>query len=1361
MEASLLNDDLNTAGRTGPGATAVDSERQRLIEAAVKAWERQLVDRGARNTLLYYKDLKQGTLDLSDSDSDAVKALLAGRTVALSRLFSDPEKLTTAAKRARTVRAKATENFEERGLRTLYLARGMATWTNSRGTATPAAPMLLAELALTARGGAAEDFDLTLSDDWDFNPTLLHLLEVELSISLDAEKLDDLANSGGLDAVVEEVAAATSEIAGWYVETGRIVVGNFSYAKLPLVRDLELALESGELYANDLLAAIAGDPGARDAVRARQSDVAINEPDVIPPQDEFLVLDADASQSSVINAAVRGADLVIEGPPGTGKSQTIANLIGTLAARGKRVLFVAEKRAAIDAVLDRLRNVGLGGIVLDLHGGVPSRRALAEELAKTLAGALSAPLPNVTDTQARLVRRRRELLDHNEALHRQREPWGISMYEAQAGALTDDDMLRVDARFVGNVLETLTAETFAQAANELDRFVSLGGLQLRAGFGPWAAAFQAGSITAAEHAQAVQQALTQLSSGTLPDAKQWINYVCTNSGLRSPETISGWAQTLDLINEVAATLTVFEPDIFHDADGRALEAICAAMEPAARSGLSGFCAWHFNRAVRSARRQLLRLWRANKPSRRELYAAAAAALQQRQRWATFTIDGSAPRVPEQLAEARSSIQQITADLDDIGGWLGRSDLATLSLTELNQLLQALAGDQTTLSRLPELHRLHQALCRYGLDEFLAEISLRQLRPDQAVAALRFAWCTSITDLLSMTDPVLVALDSSEQDRRVQDFCDADRKHIDSGPQRILRAVAERAVRAQDEHRDQADIVEKEARKQRRHRPVRELFQIAPDVLTALKPCWVMSPLVVAQLLPPVACFDVVIFDEASQITPADAVGALLRANQAIVAGDTKQLPPTRFFASTTAADDGEADDEMALTRDMESVLDVMGALLPPPKGTRRLRWHYRSRDERLIAFSNAQASLYDWSLTTFPGVAGDDCIKHVLVDRGVSVDGESSDEEVRRVIDLILEHARNRPHESLGVIAMGIKHADRISEALRRARAENPELDEFFDLGPEGGTYDEPVFVKNLERVQGDERDAIILSVGYGKTPDGRMQYRFGPLNNDGGERRLNVAITRARQRMTVVSSFESANMDPNRLNKEGARMLKRYLEYVESGGAHLGNVAKDKPDLNPFERDVRDKLVDAGIPLVAQFGCSGYYIDFAAQHPTKPGRMVLAIECDGASYHSSETARDRDRLRQEHLERLGWRFHRIWSTEWFRHREREIQRARDAYDAAVLAADDLPTAVAVASPAPAPAVSAVATRGPRPALPRYPSIDDYTDEQLVQLIRWINSDTLLRTQDALIDEAMRELGFTRRGSRIVARLTAAIAAAK
>jgi very-short-patch-repair endonuclease len=190
---------------------------------------------------------------------------------------------------------------------------------------------------------------------------------------------------------------------------------------------------------------------------------------------------------------------------------------------------------------------------------------------------------------------------------------------------------------------------------------------------------------------------------------------------------------------------------------------------------------------------------------------------------------------------------------------------------------------------------------------------------------------------------------------------------------------------------------------------------------------------------------------------------------------------------------------------------------------------------------------------------------------------------------------------------------------------------------------------RDLERVQGDERDAIILSVGYGKGPDGRLRYHFGPLNDDGGERRLNVAVTRAKKRMTVVSSLTALDLDPERTTREGLRLLRHYLEYAHSGGANLGDGALERPELNGFEIDVRDSLDRAGVPLIPQWGCSGYFIDFAAKHPTRPGELVLAIECDGATYHSSQSARDRDRLRQDHLENLGWRFHRIWSTDWFR----------------------------------------------------------------------------------------------------------------
>ncbi|NUR90080.1 MAG: DNA helicase, partial [Nonomuraea sp.] len=350
----------------------------------------------------------------------------------------------------------------------------------------------------------------------------------------------------------------------------------------------------------------------------------------------------------------------------------------------------------------------------------------------------------------------------------------------------------------------------------------------------------------------------------------------------------------------------------------------------------------------------------------------------------------------------------------------------------------------------------------------------------------------------------------------------------------------------------------------------------------------------------------------------------------------------------------DEEDLVSFGAGFESVLDALRPLLP----TRPLNWHYRSRDERLVAFSNEH--IYGGALTTFPGVSRGDCLRHVVVAQSAGPGQEASvTAEVDRVVDLVLDHARARPGESLGVIALGMRHAERIDQALRAALAVHPELEAFF-----AEDAAEPFFVKNLERVQGDERDAIILSIGYGKHPDGRMRYQWGPLLRDGGERRLNVAATRAKHRLTLVSSFSARDVDPARVTKAGARLLADYLEYAGSGGTPSD--ASGGSTLNPFERDVRDRLAAFGITVVPQYGVGGFRVDFAATHPTDPQRMVLAIEADGTTYRDSRSVRDRDRLRKEHLERLGWNFHRLWSTNWFRDPQAEAARLREAYEQAV-----------------------------------------------------------------------------------------------
>jgi very-short-patch-repair endonuclease len=596
----------------------------------------------------------------------------------------------------------------------------------------------------------------------------------------------------------------------------------------------------------------------------------------------------------------------------------------------------------------------------------------------------------------------------------------------------------------------------------------------------------------------------------------------------------------------------------------------------------------------------------------------------------------------------------------------------------------------------------------------------------------------------MDDPSLPVFRGSLHDQIAEEFRSLDRQRLQVAAIRVQREHAKATVKARNEHPDQSSLVAREANKRSRHLPLRSLFAQASDVLLALRPCWMASPLSVSQLIPgDRPLFDLVVFDEASQVLPEDAVTSLLRGRQSIIAGDSRQLPPTTFFAAGGSADGGEeTQDDDGGTEGFQSILDLMTAVLAPAWS---LDWHYRSRDEALIAYSNHR--IYGGRLVTFPGPGGTAAVRLEVVPHVPGIGGQelSAAREVQRVVALIMEHAQARPTETLGVITMGIEHARRIEMALTREREAHPGLEAFFAVDQR-----ERFFIKNLERVQGDERDAIILSIGYGKNEAGNVVYRFGPLLQDGGERRLNVAITRARNRMTVVASFGHADLRPD-YPKIGVQLLRGFLD---------GGAVSDVP-LNDFEQSVHDELTRRGLVLVGQVGSSRYRIDLVATHPQKSGRYVLAIECDGASYHSAPTARDRDRLRQQQLEALGWRFHRIWSTDWFLRREEEVQRTLRAFNSAVEHADRIDQDGLSGAPRPIAALELLPQserpRSPRPNVLPGMDIGDYSQSDLCGLVKWVMSDGRLRTDEEIIAELTADLGFQRRGSKIVDSLTVAI----
>lgn len=450
---------------------------------------------------------------------------------------------------------------------------------------------------------------------------------------------------------------------------------------------------------------------------------------------------------------------------------------------------------------------------------------------------------------------------------------------------------------------------------------------------------------------------------------------------------------------------------------------------------------------------------------------------------------------------------------------------------------------------------------------------------------------------------------------------------------------------------QVSLLIREANKKSKLRPVRILLRDVGELIQTLKPCFLMSPLSVSTYLDSNTCkFDVVIFDEASQIYPWDAIGAISRGKQVIVVGDSKQMPPSNFFNANMFDDNVEEEytDDEDDSLDFESILDLSNATFEQT----RLNWHYRSKTEELITFSNA--NFYDNSLITFPSSSKDNKdmgVDFYYVPNGVfSRKTKTNEIEVQKVVDLVFEHFKNYPNRSLGVVAFSISQQEMIENLISKRREENDEFAEFFDMKKE-----EPFFVKNLETVQGDERDTIIFSVAYAKDSQGKFIHNFGPLNKKGGERRLNVAITRAKYNVKLVSSIRSYDIDLNKTEAVGTKMLKGYLAYAENGFSKEEEkyVGSDRPD---FANEIYDFLKENGYNVERNVGCSAYRIDVGIKYPNSVD-FALAVECNGENYKDNKTTRDRDRLRQEVLEKLGWKFYRIWSIDWFLNKETEKKK--------------------------------------------------------------------------------------------------------
>lgn len=632
-----------------------------------------------------------------------------------------------------------------------------------------------------------------------------------------------------------------------------------------------------------------------------------------------------------------------------------------------------------------------------------------------------------------------------------------------------------------------------------------------------------------------------------------------------------------------------------------------------------------------------------------------------------------------IAASKDCYEKITewkAQYDEIYAWIkslfddGRS-FDSMLFSKLRSRIMDCLDNKSILQDWVDYRRILVECLNNGLKDVISSVEKEKVNSDQISLAFQKRFYELWLDQALTTHPKVAGFRSKIQNDRIKEF-----RKLDCDQFVIARARVKTALLNDlSDHNiatnsvGEVAILKKELNKKRRIMPIRKLFNVIPNLVMMLKPCLMMSPLTVSLYLQSKDFnFDTVIFDEASQVCTENAIGAILRAKQVIIAGDSKQLPPTNFFRASIDSDTDEYDEENEENNDVyESLLDE-AALMP----TKTLLWHYRSRHEHLITFSNRK--IYNNNLITFPSnrELGEDVgVQYEYVPNGFYDRGGRKGNviEAAKVADLVFEHFKKCRNgifnRSLGVIAFGEAQAQAIEAALRIKRQEDSSLEKYFSEELEN-----PFFIKSLENVQGDERDTIIFSIGYAKDAKGVMYMSFGPLSQAGGERRLNVAITRAKYNVKLVGSILPSDIDTERVTSNGPKLLRSYIDFAQRGIIALDSEVTTSDVLqfdSPFEESVYSFLVDHGYNVKTQVGCSSYRIDLAIRHPKISGCFVLGIECDGATYHSAKSARERDRLRQDVLEGMGWKIYRIWSTDWIKDPVTEGKRLIEAIENAMV----------------------------------------------------------------------------------------------
>ncbi|MDM8557840.1 DUF4011 domain-containing protein [Candidatus Parabeggiatoa sp. HSG14] len=592
---------------------------------------------------------------------------------------------------------------------------------------------------------------------------------------------------------------------------------------------------------------------------------------------------------------------------------------------------------------------------------------------------------------------------------------------------------------------------------------------------------------------------------------------------------------------------------------------------------------------------------------------------------------------------------------DIRQWFKSGD-KPCTLTQIAKTSHACQTSSGFIWHLVTFYQLKQEIKKMGFTSVIQAMTTQKIPPKQGYQHFQYAFYQSMAEELIRQHAILANFTHSSYENLRQRFVKLDKKCLKMTRQQIAYKIAQRSIPQGNGTGKvgtftEKHLIEHELNKKRRHIPIRQLVRRSTKALQALKPCFMMSPLSVAQYLSPGKIeFDILIMDEASQIRPEDALGAIARCRQIVIVGDSKQLPPTHFFERLV-----NEEEEMTVLDGQESILDI--CLSTYRKG--QLCWHYRSEHESLIAFSNHH--FYDDKLVVFPAPQAkhQDVGVYLNYIENATYHKGRNHEEAEAVVKAVVAHFRKTPELSLGVATFNLKQQELISELLDKRCQQDTWLEEKIKVTE---NTEEPFFVKNLENVQGDERDIVFISTTYGPEKDtGRFFQRFGPISNDMGWRRLNVIFTRAKKRLELFTAMRSSDITLKTNSKRGVKILKTYLAYAETGQLLNDDNPNSKEVDNNFEIAISKLLKEHGYQTVSQVGVAGFRIDIGVCHSKKPDEYLLGIEYDGANYHATKSIRDRDRLKQEVLERKGWKIHRIWSTEWYKNREAEVERLLQA----------------------------------------------------------------------------------------------------